>query len=191
MAERLHELTKEKSRPLVILNQAAFSIFAASDSPMYRAAGGHSPEYMQLLLAERQALEQLTEMPNCSFKMILWPVRAYEPKYLAIRYANLLSWLEKVQDDPTIEYVCAQYPGPNRLIIMGEFLVEGFKLHHHAGYEMTVVKYQTEQIEAAAAEFHTTFGRSGDSRVAAIQRVRQMYENVSELSVHRDSWQAS
>ena len=74
---------------------------------------------------------------------------------------------------------------------MGEFLVEGFKLHHHAGYEMTVVKYQTEQIEAAAAEFHTTFGRSGDSRVAAIQRVRQMYENVSKLSVPRDSWQAN
>ena len=126
LAERLHELTEEESRPLVILNQAAFSIFAASDDPMYRAAGGHSPEYMKLLLAERQALKELASMANCSFKMILWPVRAYEPKYLAVRYANLLSWLEEVKDDPTIEYVCSQYPGPNRLIVMGE---SGYALH--------------------------------------------------------------
>ena len=94
--------------------------------------------------------------------------------------------MQGVKDDVTIDYVCAQYPGPNRLIVMGEFMLEGFKLHHHAGYGMTVVKYQTEQIEEAAAEFHQTFGRAGGDKVAAIQRVSQVYENVSQLAVRRE-----
>ena len=182
IADRFRELRKDESRRLVVLHQAAFSIFAASDDQLYREVGGHSPEYMELLLAERQALDELVSMPNCSFKLILWPVRAYEDKYLAIRYAKLLSWMEKVRDNPAIEYVCAQYPGPNRFIVMNEFLIEGFKLHHHPGYEMTVVKYQAEQINEAAAMFYQTFGRSGEGKEAACQRVRQMYEKVSNLS---------
>jgi TIR domain len=183
IADRLRELRKDQSRRLVILHQAAFSIFAASDDRLYREAGGHSPEYMELLLEERKALDELVSMPNCSYKVILWPVRAYEDRYLAIRYANLLVWMEKVRDDPTVEYVCAQYPGPNRLIVMGEFLADGFKLHHHPGYEMTVVKYQEEQIEEAAAVFHQTFGRPVNGKETARERIRQMYEKVSNLSV--------
>lgn len=183
IVDRLRELRKYESRRLVVLHQAAFSIFAASDDRMYREAGGHSPDYLDLLLAERQALDELIGLPNCSFKMILWPVRAFEDKYLAIRYSNLLAWMEKVRDDPTIEYVCAQYPGPNRLIVMGEFLAEGFKLHYHPGYEMTVIKYQTEQIDEAAASFYQAFGSSGDNKETARQRIRQMYEKVSNLSV--------
>jgi TIR domain len=187
IADRLRELRRDESRRLVILHQAAFSIFAASDDLLYREAGGHSPEYMELLLKERKALDELISMPNCSYKMILWPVRAYEDRYLAIRYANLLRWMERVRDEPTIEYVCAQYPGPNRLIIMGELLIEGFKLHHHPGYEMTVVKYQAEQIEEAAAVFHQTFGRSVNGKETARERVRQMYEKVSNLSIGNGS----
>ena len=180
IVDRLRELQTDRSRRLVILHQAAFSIFAASVDPAYREACGHSPDYMELLLAEREALDELTRMPNCSFKMILWPARAYDDKCLAMRYANLLAWLEEARDNPAIEYVCAQYPGPNRLI-MGEFLIEGFKLHHHPGYEMTVVKYQEEQIDEAAATFHQTFGRSGDSKETACQRVRRMCERASAL----------
>lgn len=186
IADRLRELLNEKARRLVILNQAAFSIFCASDDQMYRESGGHSPEYMKLLLEERQALDELVRMPNCTLKMILWPVRAYEDKYLAVRYANLLSWMEGVKDDATIDYVCAQYPGPNRLIVMGEFMVEGFKLHQHAGYEMTVVKYQAKQIEESVAEFNQTYVRAGGDKAAAIQLVSQMYENVSQLVVRRE-----
>lgn len=179
IADRLRELQKDKSRRLVVLNQAAFSIFAASDDPMYREAGGHSPEYMKLLLKERQALDKLIKMSNCSFKLILWPVRAYEDRYLAVRYTNLLYWMDKVRHDPSIEFVCAQYPGPNRLIVPGEFLIEGFKLHHHPGYEMSVVKYQAKQIDEAAAEFYQTFEKAHDSKEAAYQRVSRMHEKVS------------
>ena len=187
VADRLRELTKETSLSLVVLNQAAFSIFAASDDPMYSEAAGHSPDYMSLLLEERQALEDLVSMPNCSLRMILWPVRAYEPKYLAIRFANLLSWLEKVRDDPTIEYVCAPYPRRNRLIVRGEFLIDGSKLDRHPGYEMTVVKYKSEQIETGGAEFDRMFWKSGQSKEEARVRIRRMEQEMSELSIRRDS----
>jgi len=176
LVDRLNELRRRGERRLVVLNQAAFSIFAASDEPMYREAGGHSAEYMELLLAERRTLEELTSMPDCSFRLILWPVRAYEAKHLAMKFTNLLSWMEKVQDQPGIQYACGPYPGPNRLIIMGKFLIEGFKLHNHPGYEMTVVRYQPDQIERAAAQFQEAFGRSGDNKETARKRVRQMYE---------------
>jgi hypothetical protein len=181
IVDRLRELRTDQSRRLVILHQAAFSVFAASDDPAYREACGHSPDYMELLLAEREALDELTRMPNCSFKMILWPVRAYDDKVLAMRFANLLAWLEEARDNPAVGYVCAQYPGPNRLIVKGEFLIEGFKLHHHHGYEMTVVKYQREQIDEAAVTFYQTFGRSGESKETACQRIRRMCERASEL----------
>jgi len=187
IADRLRELLNEKTKSIVILNQAAFSTFCASDDPMYRESAGHSPEYMKVLLAERRALDELVRMPNCTMKMILWPIRAYEDKYLAIRYSNLLSWMQRVKDDVTIDYVCAQYPGPNRLIVMGEFMVEGFKVHDQAGYEMTVVKYQRGQIEEAAAEFHQTFGRTGGDKMSAIEHVNKMYVNVSQLAVRRDN----
>lgn len=85
LAHRLQELASETNRNLLILNQAAFSIFAASDDPMYKEAGKHSDEYMKLLIGERDVLDNLVRQPNCYFRLILWPVRAYEPKYLAIR----------------------------------------------------------------------------------------------------------
>jgi hypothetical protein len=179
---RLRELQEEQQKALIILHQAAFSIFGASIDELYSEAVGHSAEQMELLLEERHALEELVRMPNCYFKAIFWPEQAYEKKYLAIRCANLLSWMDKVKDDPKIDYVCAQYPGPHRLIIMGELLIEGFKLNNHPGYEVTVVKYQEEKINDAAKLFYQTFGRSGGSKEAARERVRRMHAKVSTLS---------
>ena len=178
---RLNELRRD-NKALVILHQAAFSIFGASIDELYSEAVGHSPEQMDLLLEERHALEELVSMPNCSFKAIFWPEQAYERKYLSIRCSNLLSWMEKVKDDPKIDYVCAQYPGPHRLIVIGEFMIEGFKLNNQPGYEMTVVKYQAEKINEAAALFYQTFERAGDNKETARERVRRMYTKVSTLS---------
>ncbi len=186
IAHRLRELLKEKTKRIQVLNQAAFSIFCGSDDPMYRESKGHSAEYVKLLLEEKSALDELVRKPNCTLKMILWPVRAYEDKYLAVRYKNLLSWMQSVKDDPTIRYVCAQYPGPNRLIVNGEFMAEGFKTNNNPGYPMTIVKYRREQMEEASEEFHTTFGRAGGDKASTIEHIKQMYENVSQLTDGRE-----
>ncbi len=181
---QLLRLAKVKTGKLEILCQAAFSIFAASDDPMYREAGGHSPEYVDLLLQEKQAYETVLKSRECVFKLMLWPVRAYEARYLAVRYASLLAWLEQQKDKPNIQFVCAQYPGPNRLIVPGECLIEGFKLHSHPGYEMTIVRYQDDQIRAAAEQFRQTFDRSVSSKDVVIQRIRELYEQTSKLTTN-------
>jgi hypothetical protein len=182
---RLRELRDRIDAPLVIYIQAAFSSFAVSDDPMYREAGGHSDEYMQLLLQEHELLENLTDQPCTKFKMLLWPVRAYDDKYLAIRYLNLLNWMKKVKNDPTIEYACAQYLGPNRFIIPGMFCIAGYKLHHTSGYEMSIVTYDGSKIEDVLNEFNYVYNQASqadDAKGRAIQQIESMYKRVSHLS---------
>jgi hypothetical protein len=180
---RLRELAKQTTGPIEVLHQAAFSIFSASDDPLYYDAPGHTPELVKLHLEEKAALEALVLRSNCSFKMILWPVRAYEPRYLGVRYASLLEWLERAKNKSTIDFVCAHYAGPNRLIVKGEFLIEGFKAHGRPGYDMTLVKYRRERIDQAASEFNTTFARAAASKESAIERLRQWYEQTKQLTV--------
>lgn len=178
LATHLGQLAKRKSGDLVILHQAAFSIFSASDDALYRDAPGHTPEVVEAQLEEKAAWEALVARPNCSLKLLLWPVRAYEPRYLAVRYANLLAWLRKVKENPAIDFACGHYPGPNRLIVVGEMVIEGFKLHNHPGYELTRVKYRPDQIVQAAAEFRTAFAKTAGGKEAVIERIRQELERL-------------
>ena len=174
----LQDLQKKNSGDIEILYQAAYSIFSVSNDPMYQDSGEHSDEYIRLLLKERQTLDELVRRPYCKMKMILCLGRNFENKHLAIRYSNLLSWMKSVKDDDTINFVCAQFPGPNKLIIMGDFMVEGYKHQHHAGYPTTVVKYQTKQIQDAAAKFHQAFGGAGGDKVSIIKHIAKMYKDV-------------
>ena len=186
VVSRLRELRDRTQFPLPIYIQAAFSSFAISDDPMYREAGAHSDEEMVLLLQERALLESLADQPRTRLKMLLWPVRAYDDRYLAIRYRNLLGWMKRVRDDPTIEYACAQYLGPNRIIVPGRFCLAGYKLHDTTGYEMSVVTHDPSRIDDAIAEFSYVFAqtaRQGDTKERAIQQIEAMYRRVSRLPV--------
>jgi len=184
VVSRLRELQDQRDRKLVLYLQAAFSSFAISNDPMYQEAGRHSDEYMSLLLEERELLSNLARQPRTVFKMLLWPVRAYEQKFLAIRYHNLLTWMKEVQNDSTIDYICAEYLGPARLIVPDEFCIEGYKLHHTSGYEMSVVKYESSRIEDAVKDFefiHNQAQRNGKSKEEAIRQIESMYQRASQL----------
>jgi len=185
IVERLRQLLQEPAKRVTVYAQAAFSTFAVSDDPMYKEAGGHSDEYMSMLLDEKKLFHQLILRPTTLFKILLWPVRAYEEKYLAIRYKTLLSWMQEVRDDTNVEFRCAQYLGPNRFIVHGDFCFEGYKLHHTSGYEMNVVKYQQSKIEEAVAEFETIYQcacKAGETKGTAIRRIEAMYQRMSQLS---------
>lgn len=179
---RLKELKKllasEKDRK-IILNQSAFSIFAASNDPMYVNAGNHSPELIKLMLEERSCLDELARMPNCSLKLILYPVRSYEPKYLAVRFQHLLKWLNEIKDISTVDYVYAPYPVPNRLIVVDEFCLEGYKLHNHPGYEMSLIKYQKDYIKKVQAEFEFVFNWSAMGKEDTIRRIEEKSKELN------------
>lgn len=185
IVERLRQLLQEPAKQVTVYAQAAFSTFAVSDDPMYKEAGGHSDEYMSMLLDEKKLFHQLILRPTTTFKMLLWPVRAYEEKYLAIRYKTLLSWMQEVRDRQNVEFLCAQYLGPNRFIVSGDFCLEGYKLHHTSGYEMNVVKYQQSKIEEASAEFEAIYERTSkadETKDTAIKQIEGMYQRMSQLS---------
>lgn len=183
--ERLQQLLHEPSKQVTVYSQAAFSTFAVSDDPMYKEAGGHSDEYMSMLLVEKKLFHQLVVCPTTTFKMLLWPVRAYEEKYQAIRFKALLSWMQEVRERSNVDFLCTQYLGPNRFIVLGDFCFEGYKLHHTSGYEMNVVKYQQAKIQEAMVEFETIYQlarKTGETKDTAIQQIEAMYQRMSQLS---------
>jgi len=175
LVERFQDLVTQHGGDVTIYHQAAFSIFAASDDPMYKEVGSHTDEYMDLLLKEREALGKLVSSPRTTFKLILWPVRKYDAKYLSIRFSNLLSWLREVEFDSTIDVRCAPYPAPmNRHVVVGDFVLEGYKLNATSGYEMSVVRYQPTKVENAAREFETNWQRLAHGKSHAIEQIEKM-----------------
>ncbi len=184
----LRDLLKEKNKKIEILSQAAFSIFAVSNDSMYRRPGEHTDEYIQLLLQEQESFNELINKQNCTFKQILWPVRSYEPKYLAVRYQNLLEWMKRSKEDPSIQFTCAQYPGPNKIIINNQFCIEGFKLHHQSGYQLSVVKYETDEIDFAFREYEQTFARNYKGKDDAIGQIEAMYKKATDMWPSPDQW---
>lgn len=181
LIDRLLELRGSAAPGLTVYNQAAFSIFCASNDPLYKEAGEHSEEYMKLLLEERGILSQLIEERRIRLNLILWPVRAYDEELLSIRYKNLLAWMRSTEQNENVTYVLAQYVGPNRYIVEGEFCLEGYKFHHTTGYEMSLVHYDKTEIAQALGEFNGVFKQAARNKAETISSIEGMYEKVSKL----------
>lgn len=184
---KLHCLLSRSNCQRKVFAQAAFSTFAVSPDPMYRNAGGHSEEYMDLLLAERRLFDELVRREDTAFKMIVWPVRAYDERFMSIRYQNLIGWLKSGLGDPTISLACAEYIGPNRFIVLGDpdgdLCIEGYKLHHTSGYELTTVKYSEEKVAEAVCDFERVFEQAvsgGYFGEGAIRRVEKLWARSGE-----------
>lgn len=148
IVKRLEELCKQEDDELEIYNQAAFSIFAASDHPLYPVEGVHTEEFVKELLEEKRLLNQLVRRKNTTFKMLLWPVRPYPTKHLINRYDTLLKWMTDInsEKDSNIEVRHSQYAGPNRLIIKDHFAIEGHKIEEGPGYRLNIVMYDVDKI---------------------------------------------
>lgn len=145
---------------LEIFSQAAFSTFGVSDDPDYPVPGIHNKEYMDLLLKEKALFNELVHKGNVTFKLILWPFRAYDKRHLDARFRSLISWLRENLEATNIDYVCSKYQGPNRLIVKNYFSLEGFKTHNESGYEMNIVKSNTDDFLDALIDFNYTFNQA-------------------------------
>ena len=125
-------------------------------------------------------MHALATSSRCRFKLVVWPVRAYEPEYLVTRFRNLLNWMEQARDISSLEYVCEPFHAhaPNRIIVTDDFLIEGFKMHHQSGYQISIVKYESSELQSAAREFDATFSQCGQDKDAAIEQVRKMRDKL-------------
>jgi hypothetical protein len=175
---RLEDLAGDTAG-LVVLNQAAFTIFAASSDPGYGTAGGHGPTEMQLLLQEKEAFGKLVDAPNVTLKFLLCPEqRSYRKDYLEMRFRNLLGWMRRTKDHPRVSYACADIPVPNRLIVVGKLFIEGSKHQHGPNYDVTFVKERPEDVDRAVKEFNDIFERSYRGNALTIDKIDQLYARL-------------
>lgn len=157
---------------IVVRHQAAFSVFAVSDDASYWEAGDYPEEYRKLLLQGRQLLDLLLEKERIFLKLILWPVRAYEPRFLKVRCDNLIAWMKGAADNDRIEYAIFDYKSPpNRYVFGTDFCLEGLKLHRTSGYRVSLVHYDTDRIRGAASTFDGLFRQAGGDKRAAITAI--------------------
>ena len=183
-AARLFErLLKEKPTGLKILVQAAFSVFAVSTDPLYRVGEFHSDEYIALLLEERRLLSKLADLQGSQMRLLLWPVRAYESRHLAARYKALAEWMRSQRMREDVGFLIGRYIGPNRYLIPHRITIEGYKLHHTPGYEMTIVRQSSDKLDEASRDFSLMYRKAkeaGETKERAIAEIERLYlENAT------------
>jgi hypothetical protein len=171
--ERIVELLQEefsnKKDTYTLRMQAAFSCFAISDDPSYRVGGYHTLEYHALLVKELQGVERI--LRQGSLKAILWPRRPYDDRFIAVRFKNLIHFLETNRDFDKVRFVIGQYEGGNLYIFNSNVLVEGIKLPGSSapGYGLTTVSYHRPTILSAISSFDERFDELWEDHAKACE----------------------
>lgn len=179
LVERLGQIASAPPRKRLICQQAAFSIFAVSKDAEYREASGHPKPYMDLLLQERAATKKVVLAPLHEYRLIVWPVPKHSPLDQALRFRNLLRWLDKIANIKNIEVRCGEFPQPNnRLVVGDEFVLDGYQPQVTAGFGYSVARFQKESIDKALREFHESWNKLKQTKAEAIQLIREMHEKT-------------
>ena len=177
---RLNDLLSIATQPLEIYLQAAFSHFAASETGAFN---GQPKNEIDIAMQQKDVLIKLCRQSRTQLKLMIWPMRKYSKKDLEIRYRNLLDWMESTLDKPNIEFLCAEYEGPNRFIVKDQFCIEGYKKHPTTGYDFTLVKYGKTAIDASIREFMMMYEKArneGHTKQTAIETIRKLQLNLDE-----------
>jgi len=174
LVEKLKDL-QNTSKELKIYHQAAFSAFSVSGTKEFLLY--HSDTLLDLFIQERESLDNLVRKKNTEFKMVLWPVRAYDTGYLARRYHILEDWLRSVdKSNPNIKVIIGRYAKPaNRLIVAGEFVFDGRKVSGRPGYSESIYQVSPTSINNAIKLFEQNWRdleAEGKNAIAEISRLR-------------------
>lgn len=178
LAGRLESLRDGKRENVEILNKAAFSIFAFSNDERYGLAGHHTDEYMAALNNERTQMELLLEKPGVTLKLLLGPVRKYDMELQLVRFENLLEWLNSVRTRKNIEVRYTRNHGDNRLIVPGEFVLEGHKGSHETGYRFNTVCFLEHSIKDAIKLFGREWSLARLRNKDAISRIEELRDQI-------------
>jgi hypothetical protein len=172
--DKLKQLRKS-GRRWTIYHQAGFSIFGASYFPVRPDDDEYTKSYKKLLLKECKELKDLATSSNTTLKLLLYPKRsqATEPEYMCSRYGKLLDCLKKIQKNKAVQIAYGLFPEPNnRFLVDDEFTLEGYKANQMTGYQMSILRYEKDKIEAARQEFEDNWKRFFQSNETAIQQIR-------------------
>jgi len=168
----------DDSQPLQICIQAAFSHFAADETGSY---DGQPAEEVEVALSQKKALMQLCLQPRTNLELLIWPKRTYPQAQLQQRYRNLLVWMEEMVSAHNIEFLCAEYSGPNRFIVQNHFCLEGYKQHPTTGYDLTIVKYRKAAIDASLKDFMKAYAKAqgeGQTKQTTIDYIRELHSRT-------------
>ncbi|HYL77621.1 MAG TPA: adenylate/guanylate cyclase domain-containing protein [Bryobacteraceae bacterium] len=178
--KKLVERTKHK---LFIYEQSAFSTFGICDD--HNEPGNHArehlwsnqpeygKEYRRARIQQRKLFEDLARQKRTTLKLIIYP-KVPAPHRCA-RLRRLLKWMEEVKKNPRIDFVVATEGSVNRLIVKGEFSIDGFKIHNTSGYELSIVHRDEGDIAKAISDFDRVFDQAreqGSTKEAAIMYVK-------------------
>jgi hypothetical protein len=81
-----------------------------------------------------------------------------------------------IKSSDRIDFVLRRYDGPNRLIVAGDFCLEGFKLHDTSGYELSIVHNDEQRIAQAITSFERVFSEAkaeGSTKLSVIRELER------------------
>jgi hypothetical protein len=176
LSEMLH--TNEK---IEIYEQSALSTFGIASNP---ALWGHEEgDYVRLIQDQKAKLHALARQDRTSVKLVLRPIRRYTPKWMRARCEALLESLQSFVDAPNVDFVVVEdYEVPNRLIVKNGFSIEGYKMYDSSGYELSVIRTATDEINEAIESFEQVFQKQQGSNQSKADVIRY-FEKVRDSCV--------
>lgn len=179
LSEMLH--THER---IEIYEQSALSSFGIATNP---TLWGHEEnDYVRLILDQKATLKALADQDRTTIKLVLRPIRRYTPKWMKARCEALLECLQDFVDTPNVDFVVVEdYEVPNRLIVKNKFSIEGYKMYDNSGYELSVIRSATDEIDEAIDSFEQVFNkqRGHQSKADVIRYFERVRDSCVEPEI--------
>ena len=148
LAAELELLLKAShNSPLHICEHSALTTFGiVTEERAASIASDYTPQYLDDLKRQRQALEKLAQCPATHLRLIMQPDASRDIELKKLRTKALLKWMRKSVNKKNVQWVYYPFSGHNRLTVAGRFSIDGFKTQDEAGYEMSIAHLDPEVI---------------------------------------------
>ena len=186
LVRQLRELLGHSKQRVNIYEQSAFSTLGVCSK---RTLWGNTPpDYLDLILEQKELLAQLVKEERTTTKLILRPIRNYDAQWMIARCDALLKWLNKFKDYPNVDFVVVDdYEVPNRFIVEDHFCLEGYKMHDTSGFELSFVRTEAHEINEAVESFNRIFTRRYQGKAQVIRYFESLRKDFDPAdSIEKD-----
>jgi hypothetical protein len=181
IVRRLSELL-HTDKKIEIYEQSALSTFGIADQTW--ELRDDEADYVKLVQEQKAKLKALAEQDRTTVKLVLRPIRRYTPRWMQARCEALLECLRTFIDAANVDFVVVEdYEVPNRLIVKNGFSIEGYKMYDSSGYELSVIRAATDEINEAIDSFEQVFKRQRKNQTKT--DVIEYFEKVRNSCIER------